>query len=83
MDRVVCVAVAPRIPNLVVPAQSILVVVGQQRHIPRGRQGLRKRVCRFPRSGRAWVEHADAGGVVRHEHVGNKGVAQLVLVVLL
>eukprot|EP01048_Picozoa_sp_COSAG05_P004935 COSAG05_NODE_280_length_12288_cov_4.797933_10_plen_171_part_00 len=48
-------------------ALSKLVVVGQQRHIPRGRQGLRQRVRRFPRRGRAWVEQADGGGALRHE----------------
>ena len=36
MDRVICVAVAPRTQTLLCPAQSILFVVGQQRHIPWG-----------------------------------------------
>ena len=53
---------------LVALCRSILVVVGQQRHIPRGWQELRQRICRLWRSGRAWVEQTDCGGVIRHEH---------------
>ena len=55
-------------PFVVTKCCSKLVVVGQQRHIPRGRQGLRQRVRRFSRSGRAWVKQADGGGVAKHEH---------------